>query len=71
MREDVLIYLDEKDPHLTRMIGWIDSLEELLEEIRASGQDQELEDQLSKIVNRLTLELGTRFLLAIDSFDNG
>ena len=53
-------FLGTQDRHLVRLFHWINILEELANEVRASEQDEELKDELIKLSNRLIREVGIR-----------
>lgn len=62
-------YLGSKDRHLVRLFHWISTLTNLHEEIRASGSDKELEDDISNLINRLTHEVGIRMVIIFPAGD--
>lgn len=53
-------YLGLRDKHIVTLFHWIDTLEELIEEVRSTDMDMEFEEELSRLSNRLKSELGHR-----------
>ena len=53
-------YLRKKDRHIVNLFHWIETLQDLADEIRCSEQDYELENEIREIIKRLTNEVGVR-----------
>ena len=62
MKTKVDLYqaLHEKDEYLIRLLHWIETIEELKEEVMSTDMDKELESSLHEIANRLIREVGFR-----------
>ena len=58
----VLNYLQYFDPHIANVFEWINRLDDLAEDVRSSDNDEDLEDDLRSIINRLEHEFGFRTL---------
>jgi len=56
-------YIGGVDNHILDVLNWIKSFEEIQAHIACSGMDQELEDQVDKIISRLTMEVGVRMTM--------
>jgi hypothetical protein len=53
-------FLGTKDRHLVTLFHWIKIVDDLLEEVRSSEQDEDLYNDLKIIYNRLVREVGLR-----------
>lgn len=57
---DLYQALHEKDDYVIRLLHWIETIEELKEEVMSTDMDKELESSLHEIALRLIREVGFR-----------
>lgn len=53
-------FMKNEDPHIVTLFYWINSIGKLVDDIRITGMDIEIEVELKKIATRWTDELGIR-----------
>jgi hypothetical protein len=64
-KAQVYYFLEKQDRHLVRLFHWVNDLESFKAEVASSDQDKELENQISEIINRLTMEIGVRITMIL------
>ena len=56
-------YLGKKDRHLVNLFHWIETLQNLNDEIRDSQNDEELSNEITGLIKRLVNEVGVRVVM--------
>jgi hypothetical protein len=62
----ILQITDEYDRHIARLVRWIQIVENLACEVNDCQQDEELYEDIQQIIDRLTRELGIRFMMIME-----